>query len=134
MSESYASSLDPMHHYRVLRVVDLSYAWSLGPMRRRCVLPIVGSYAPSMLGPTLRRWPLRSVIVSYPSSLCPTLRRWALRVVVGSYVSSSSGPTCCCWGPTRCLVGESVGDGLHHPGILLAVVDFESPLLGSTRR
>ena len=53
----------------------------------------------------------------------------------------SLGPMCCCWvlhivvgGPKHCLVGESVGDRLYHPHILLAAVDFDLPLLGSTHR
>jgi hypothetical protein len=113
-----------MHHYRVLRVIDVCYASSLGPMRRLCVL----------LNPMHRRWaPLCYVVGPYASLLGPTVLRWALCFVVGSYVLSL-GPTHCCWSPKRRFVGESGSDRLHRPRVQLAAVDFESPLLGSTRR
>ena len=78
------------------------------------------------LTPTLCRRILHGVID-------PTCRRWVPHIVVGSHVSSL-GPTHGCWDSTRRLCGGSVGDWPHHPRILLAAIDFDSLLLGSTHR
>ena len=127
---SYVLSMCPMHRHWALCVVDMCYVSSWDPMRH-CTLSLC---------PTYLRWILRIVVGPYVSSLDPMFRHWILCFVVGSYVLSS-GPTCCrrvlhivVGGPKRRLVGESVGDRLYCPRILLAAVDFDSPLLGSTRR
>jgi hypothetical protein len=95
------------------------------PRRRRRRVGLGRTSPPPPPSPSLS-WP-------YASSLSPTLRHRILRVVVGSHISSS-GHTHRWWGPTRRLGGESVDDWLHRPRILLATIDFETPLLGSTRR
>ena len=118
---SYMSLMCPMHRHWALCIIFVCYVSSWDPMRHR----------PLSLCPTYLRWILRIVIGPYVSSLDPMFRHWILRVVVGSYVLSS-GPTHHCWGPKCRLVGESMGNRLYHSRILLATVDFDLPLLGST--
>ena len=146
-SLSYASSSDPMRRCWALRVVVGPYGSLLGlTLRRRVLISWLGpirwalciisvSYVSSS-DPMQRRWALHVAVVSYLSLLDPVRHRWPLCFDVGSYVSSLD-LMCRRWvlqsllGSYTSSPGEIVGDG---PRILLAAVDFGSPLLGSRRR
>ena len=137
-------------HHWVLRIILGPYASLSGPTCRWCVLCIViGPYASSLCA-TYHRGILCTVarcccalpifIGSCVLSLGPMFRHWILCFVVGSYMLLS-GPMCCrrvlhiiVGGPKHCLVRESMGNRLYCPRILLAMVDFNLPLLGSTHR